>query len=72
MNNKIFKNGEILIFMKILLITKEIFYLLTGLLFSFILLEIFWTGLILSFFNINLLLIFWLILVMFILYFKKY
>lgn len=50
---------------------KDFFYFLTILLLSFILMELFWRGVISSFFNINLLLIFWAIIAIFILYFKK-
>lgn len=43
------------------LISKELFYTLAGALVVFIALEIFWPGIVLAYININLLLIFWLI-----------
>jgi fucose permease len=41
-------------------ITKELFYVLTGALIIFIILEIVWPGVVLAYININLVLIFWL------------
>jgi len=43
------------------LITKELFYTLTGALIVFCFLEIIWPGIVLAYININWLLIFWLI-----------
>lgn len=41
-------------------ILKEIFYVLTGALVAFVLLETVWTGVVLAYININWVLIFWL------------
>ncbi len=42
-------------------IAKELFYSLTGALINFVLMEIFWPGLVLAYINLNWVLIFWLI-----------
>ena len=47
--------------MKIDIILKEFFYVLTGALLIFIILEIVWPGVVLAYLNLNLLLIFWLV-----------
>ncbi|MEA3463990.1 MAG: hypothetical protein U9R14_02875 [Patescibacteria group bacterium] len=51
---------EILFFM-FYLILKELFYALTGALAIFIIMEIFWPGIVLAYININWVLIFWLV-----------
>lgn len=47
--------------LKFNIILKEFFYVLTGALVIFSVLEIFWPGVVLSYININWVLIFWLI-----------
>ena len=45
----------------IYMIAKELFYVLTGAMLVFIVMELFWPGVVLAYININWLLIFWLI-----------
>lgn len=56
---------------KINIILKEFFYILTSFLVVFLLLELIWPGVVLSCVNINWILIFWLIFGMLILLFNK-
>lgn len=53
------------------IILKEVFYVLAGAIVVFCGLEIFWAGLVLAYFNINFLLIFWLIIGILILLINK-
>lgn len=46
----------------ILVISRELFYVLTGALIIFALLEVIWPGIVLAYINLNWLLIFWLLL----------
>lgn len=43
------------------LISKELFYVLTGAIVVFIAMELLWTGIVLAYINLNLVLIIWLI-----------
>ncbi|MBU0636897.1 hypothetical protein KKH16_01675 [Patescibacteria group bacterium] len=56
---------------KINFVLKEFFYILTSVLVIFSLLELAWPGVVLSYININWLLIFWLIIGIVMLLFKK-
>ncbi|NCO79707.1 hypothetical protein CO116_00360 [Candidatus Falkowbacteria bacterium CG_4_9_14_3_um_filter_38_19] len=64
--NKISKGMD-----KARIIFKELFYTLTGALILFVILETAWPGVVLAYFNINWLLIFWLIAGILILLFDK-
>jgi hypothetical protein len=55
----------------IYLISRELFYVLTGAIIIFIFLEIIWPGLVLAYFNINSVLIIWLIVGIVILVFNQ-
>lgn len=46
--------------LKLSLFLKELFYALTGALAVFVVMEIFWPGIVLAYININYVLIFWL------------
>ncbi|MEK7558024.1 MAG: hypothetical protein AAB530_02335 [Patescibacteria group bacterium] len=56
---------------KINFVLKEFFYVLTGFLIIFSFLEFAWPGVVLAYINLNLILIFWLIIGMLILLFNK-
>lgn len=56
---------------KINIILKEFFYILTGFLVIFSFLELVWHGIVLAYINLNLILIFWLIIGMLVLLFNK-
>ena len=45
----------------IYLITKELFYVLTGAVIIFVIMELIWQGIVLAYININFVLILWLI-----------